>query len=241
MEEILNVKNLSFEYSDVSVLRNVSFSVRKGDFLGIIGPNGAGKSTLIRLILGLLPYRNGEIFLHGADIKKQRPDVGYVSQKASSFNTGFPATVKEVVLSGLKKPSLRRYSPEDLRRLDECLSRVGMTEYKDKLTGRLSGGQQQRTFIARALIGGSDILIFDEPTVGIDAMSVRAIMELIARINKSGTTVIMTNHDTPSLVGAANKLLIFCEHGNAELVEKNALSMSEIGELLAGKRRHYHD
>lgn len=240
MEEILNVKNLSFEYSDVPVLRNVSFSVRKGDFLGIVGSNGAGKSTLIKLILGLLPYKDGEILFHGTDIRRRRPDVGYVSQKASSFNSGFPATVREVVLSGLKKRPFSRYTSSDIKRLDECLSRVGMTEYKDKLIGRISGGQQQRAFIARALIGGSDILILDEPTVGIDALSVKSIMELISRINRSGVTVIMTNHDTPSLVEAAGRLLIFCEHGNAELVDKNAMSPAEIGELYAGKRRHHH-
>ncbi len=241
MKEILIVKNLSFKYSDVPVLRDVSFSVEKGDFLGIIGSNGAGKSTLIKLILGLLPYKSGEILLHGADVRTRKPNVGYVSQKVASFNTGFPATVREVVLSGLKKPSLFRYTAEDMRRLGECLERVGMTEYGNKLIGRLSGGQQQRAFIARALIGGSDILILDEPTVGIDAMSVKSIMELISEINRSGVTVIMTNHDTPTLVEAADKLLIFCEHGNAELVKKNELSLAEMSELYAGKRRHHHD
>ena len=115
-----------------------------------------------------------------------------------------------------------------------------MTEYKDKLIGKLSGGQQQRAFIARALIGGSDILILDEPTVGIDAVSVKEIMKLITEINKQGTTVIMTCHDTPTLVEAASKLLIFCEHGNGELIERNKLSLDEIGELYAGKRRHHH-
>ena len=261
-KEILTVKNLSFEYSDVSVLRDVSFSVNKGDFLGIIGSNGAGKSTLLKLILGLLPYKNGQILINGEDIKKKKPDVGYVSQKANSFNTGFPATVGEVVMSGLKKRTRRvsnpahplricfanatkrklfsRYTDEDRKHLKDCLARVGMTEYKDKLIGKLSGGQQQRAFIARALIGGSDILILDEPTVGIDAMSVKEIMKLISDINKQGTTVIMTCHDTPTLVAAANKLLIFCEHGNGELIERNQLSLDEIGELYAGKRRHHH-
>ncbi len=241
MEKILEVKNLSFEYSDASVLRDVSFAVQKGDFLGIIGPNGAGKSTLIKLILGLLPYKDGEILLHGTDIRARKPDVGYVSQRASSFNTGFPATVREVVTSGLKKPPFKRLTERDVKRVDECIAGVGMTEYADKLIGRLSGGQQQKTFIARALAGGSDVLILDEPTVGIDAMSVKEIMSLISGINKRGTTIIMTSHDTPVLIEAANRLLVFCEHGNAECVEKSKLSIAEISELYAGKRRHYHD
>lgn len=240
-KEILTVKNLSFEYSDTAVLRDVSFSVNKGDFLGIIGSNGAGKSTLLKLILGVLPYKNGQILFNGEDIKKKKPDVGYVSQKANSFNTGFPATVGEVVMSGLKKKIFSRYTKADEKQLNDCFARVGMTEYRDKLIGRLSGGQQQRAFIARALIGGSDILILDEPTVGIDAMSVKEIMNLITEINKQGTTVIMTCHDTPTLVEAADKLLIFCEHGNGELIERNKLTLDEIGELYAGRRRHHHE
>lgn len=231
------MENVSFEYSDAPVLRDVSFTVNKGDFLGIIGSNGAGKSTLIKLILGLLPCRSGNIYVNG--VKNTRPDIGYVSQKANSFNSDFPATVSEVVLSGMKRKRFgnsKAYS----KRLIEVLESVGISGCKDKLIGRLSGGQQQRAFIARALIGGSDIIILDEPTVGIDAMSAKEIMELIKEINRRGTTVIMTNHDTPALVGAADKLLVFCEHGNGELVEKSKLTAEEVGELYAGRRRHHH-
>lgn len=238
-DEVLRVEKVSFEYSDTPVLKDVTFSVQKGDFLGIIGSNGAGKSTLLKLILGLLPCREGSIYVKGADIKKTKPYIGYVSQKANSFNTGFPATVGEVVMSGIKRRSFKT-AEADNKRLLEVLERVGMIEYKDKLIGRLSGGQQQRAFIARALISGSDIIILDEPTVGIDAVSVKSIMTLISEINKRGTTVIMTCHDTPSLVEAANKLLVFCEHGNGELLERSRLTMQEISELYAGKRRHHH-
>ena len=111
--EILKIENLSFEYSNTPVLRDVNFTVNKGDFLGVIGSNGAGKSTLLKLILGLLPYNTGSIYLHGEDIKKVKPKIGYVSQKANSFNMQYPATVAEVVLSGIKKGVLRRYNESD--------------------------------------------------------------------------------------------------------------------------------
>ncbi|MCD8390489.1 MAG: ABC transporter ATP-binding protein [Firmicutes bacterium] len=238
--EILRIENLYFNYSDAPVLRDVNFTLHKGDFLGVIGANGAGKSTLLKLILGLLPPDKGEIYVHGESVKKTRPQIGYVSQKANSFNIDFPATVKEVVMSGIRKRMFSAYNRADRDKLDDVLKKVGIFEYRDKLIGRLSGGQQQRAFIARALIADNDIIILDEPTVGIDAVSVRGIMELISEINSRGITIIMTNHDTPSLTAAANKLLVFCEHGNGELLDKASLTDAELDEIYAGRRGHHH-
>ena len=243
MNEILNVKNITFDYYDTSVLRNVTFSLEQGDFLGIIGSNGAGKSTLIKLILGMLPYSHGEIRVFGKDISEVRKKVGYVPQKANSFNTAFPATVREVVLAnlysrtGLFKRYGKKYDEDVLR----VLEKVGMAGYENKLIGQLSGGQQQRVFIARALISEPELLLMDEPTVGVDAQSVKAIMQLVTDLNRRGLTVIMTNHDTPSLVQASNKLLIFCEHGYEEFVNRSDLSLEDVNKIFAGKREHHHD
>ncbi len=240
--EVINVENLTFEYPDTAVLKNVSFKLDKGDFLGIIGANGAGKSTLIKIILGLLSPDSGQITLFGCDFSKVRSKIGYVAQKASSFNSDFPTTVYEVVRANLysHKGLFKRYTKEDTKRVDEALSLVGMLEYKNKLIGSLSGGQQQRVFIARALVSEPELLLMDEPTVGIDAASVREIMNIIKTLNQNGITIIMTNHDTPALLDAANKLLIFCEHGYEEFVDKNDLSVERIADILAGKRVHKH-
>ncbi len=240
--EVINVENLTFEYPDTAVLKNVSFKLHKGDFLGIIGVNGAGKSTLIKIILGLLAPDSGKITLFGSEFAKVRSRIGYVAQKASSFNSDFPTTVYEVVRANLysRKGLFRRYTKEDDKKVDEALSLVGMLEYKNKLIGSLSGGQQQRVFIARALVAEPELLLMDEPTVGIDAASVREIMSIIKNLNKNGITIIMTNHDTPSLLDAANKFLIFCEHGYEEFVDKNELSLERISDILAGKRVHKH-
>lgn len=244
-EEILKVENLNFEYPDTQVLRDVSFTLRRGDFLGIIGANGAGKSTLIKLILKILPYSQGKITIFGEDLSKFRDNhkIGYVSQKANSFNSDFPATVKEVVMANLysRKGLFRRYKKEDYAKLDEVLSKVGMSGFENKLIGKLSGGQQQRVFIARALIADPELLLMDEPTVGVDAKSVRQIMDIISDLNKQGMTIIMTNHDTPELVRVSSKLLIFCEHGNGEFVERANLTLSQINDIFAGKRGHHHD
>lgn len=243
-EEILKIENLNFEYPDTEVLRDVSFSLNKGDFLGIIGANGAGKSTLIKIILKLLPYSKGKITLFGEDLNsfKDTQKIGYVSQKANSFNKSFPATVGEVVIANLygKKKLFSRYTKEDRDKVTAVLKQVGMTGFEDKLIGKLSGGQQQRVFIARALIAEPELLLMDEPTVGVDAASAKAITDIITELNKQGITIIMTNHDTPELVRVSSKLLIFCEHGNGEFVSKNNLTIEQVNDIFAGRRHHHH-
>ena len=243
-QEILKVENLCFEYPDTPVLRDVNFTLSKGDFLGIIGANGAGKSTLIKLILKILPLSEGKITLFGEDLAKFRDNhkIGYVSQKANSFNSDFPATVKEVVMANLysKKGLFKRYTHEDEEKMRSVLKKVGMEEYENKLIGSLSGGQQQRIFIARALISEPELLLMDEPTVGVDAKSVKQIMEIICELNKQGMTIIMTNHDTPELVRVSGKLLIFCEHGNGEFVRRNDLTVEQVNDIFAGRRAHRH-
>lgn len=241
-EEIIKIENLTFEYPDTAVLKNVNFSLYKGDFLGIIGANGAGKSTLIKLILGLLSPDYGDITLFGTDFFKSRKKIGYVSQKANSFNTDFPATVTEVVRANLfpNKGLFKPYTKKDNEKVFSALELVGMLQHKDKLIGSLSGGEQQRVFIARALVREPELMLMDEPTVGIDARSVNEIMEIIKKLNRSGMTIIMTNHDTPTLLEVSNKLLIFCEHGYEEFVEKKDLSLERISDILAGKRWHKH-
>lgn len=243
-KEILKIENLNFEYPDTTVLRDVSFTLHKGDFLGIIGANGAGKSTLIKIILKLLPYSKGKITLFGEDLSKFRDNhkIGYVSQKANSFNSDFPATVKEVVMANLysKKGLFRRYNKADTEKMREVLGKVGMEDYENKLIGKLSGGQQQRIFIARALISDPELLLMDEPTVGVDAKSVKQIMDIISGLNGQGMTIIMTNHDTPELVRVSSKLLIFCEHGNGEFVSRNDLTIQQVNDIFAGRRKHHH-
>ena len=101
----IEIKDLSYHYEREYVLENINLQIEKGSFLAIVGPNGSGKSTLLKLVLGLLKKQQGEIRIFGEDINqfKDWEKIGYVSQKANSFNTGFPATVYEVVKSGLTK------------------------------------------------------------------------------------------------------------------------------------------
>ncbi|KHF41856.1 metal ABC transporter ATP-binding protein [Halalkalibacter okhensis] len=224
------INNLSFQYGNQNVLENVSLQIKKGSFLGLVGPNGSGKSTLIKLILGLIPLQSGEITLFDQRISKfkQWERIGFVSQKANSFNSGFPATVFEVVSMGLYgKVGLMRFLNRKHKQLvRDVIEQVGMTEYIHKNIGELSGGQQQRVFIARALVSEPELLILDEPTVGVDAASVKQFYDMLDHLNRdNGITLILVTHDIGVMtdhvtdVACLNKTLHF--HGNTADFEAN--------------------
>jgi zinc transport system ATP-binding protein len=201
---LIEIENVSFQYEYTNVLKDISFTVEEGDFLALLGPNGSGKSTLLKILLGLLKPMNGSIKLFGENAKtfKKRELIGYVSQKSNAFNSGFPATVQEVVRSGLaKKTGLFKRLPKDCdERVLKALQAVGMEAYATRNIGQLSGGQQQRVFIARALIGEPKLLILDEPTVGIDHENVQAFYDMLSHLNRElGMTMILVTHDVDTV------------------------------------------
>jgi zinc transport system ATP-binding protein len=226
---IISIKDLSFHYGNQYVLENINFELPRGAFLGLVGPNGSGKSTLIKNILGILKPQNGSIFLFDVSIQKFKKwdKVGYVSQKANSFNSGFPATVFEVVSMGLygKIGLFRFLKKEHKQKIHDAIQAVGMGEYSNRNIGELSGGQQQRVFIARALVSDPELLILDEPTVGIDAKSVKDFYDLLGYLNKEkGLTMLLVTHDVGAVsdkithVACINKTLFF--HGQSDEFEK---------------------
>lgn len=201
---LIEMNNVSFQYDYTQVLNNISLKVEEGDFLALLGPNGSGKSTLLKLILGLLKPMSGEIKLFGesSNTFKHREWIGYVSQKSNSFNSGFPATVQEVVKSGLTKPLglFKRPKKDATAQVKEVLTAVGMEQFANRNIGELSGGQQQRVFIARALIAQPKLLILDEPTVGIDHENVQAFYDMLVRLNKElSMTIVLVTHDVDTV------------------------------------------
>lgn len=201
---LIELKDVSFQYEYTQVLKNISLRVDEGDFLALIGQNGSGKSTLLKLILGLLKPMSGNIKLFGepANQFKHREWIGYVSQKSNAFNSGFPATVEEVVKSGLsQKVGLFKRYPKDADILvKSALKDVGMEQYMNRNIGQLSGGQQQRVFIARALVADPKLLILDEPTVGIDRENVQAFYDMLAHLNEHHKmTMILVTHDVDTV------------------------------------------
>ncbi len=226
----IDVHNLTFRYGNRNVLENVSLHIKKGAFLGLVGPNGSGKSTLIKCILKLLTPQEGQIYLFGQQIDKFKKwdKIGFVSQKANSFNSGFPATVFEVVSMGLfaKVGMFRFLKKHHKQKIREAVESVGMAEYLYQNIGELSGGQQQRVFIARALVSEPELLILDEPTVGVDTNSVKNFYHMLSNLNQQqGITLLLVTHDIGVMtdyvsdVACLNKFLHF--HGNTKEFENN--------------------
>ncbi|WP_374718604.1 metal ABC transporter ATP-binding protein [Parageobacillus toebii] len=228
-EYVLKIEHVSFRYERENVLEDINLTVPKGAFLGIVGPNGSGKSTLLKCVLGLLKPQQGNIYLFGTPIEsfKDWHRIGFVSQKANSFNTGFPATVYEVVASGLtaKRGMFRFFTKKDRQAVLEAIEAVGMSDFSHQNIGELSGGQQQRVFIARAIVSKPELLILDEPTVGVDIHHVQSFYNMLDELNRRfGITLVLVTHDIGTItkkvthVLCLNKHLYF--HGKAEEFEK---------------------
>jgi zinc transport system ATP-binding protein len=203
MQPIIKVTRLTYYYDSLPTLDNISFTVGKGDFLGIIGPNGAGKTTLFQCMLGIVGDYKGEINLFGSDIKQNKKilqKIGYVPQKKSVEQT-FPATVEEIVSLGVIGMANRR---DDI---DMAIDFVELDSYRDKRIGELSEGQQQRAIIAKALAKQPELLILDEPTTGIDSASQERFYDLLTKLNKvKGITIVWSSHDMNAVERLANKV-----------------------------------
>jgi len=212
MTAVLNVKDLSFGYGAAEALTDVTFSVDRGDYIGLAGPNGAGKTTLIRTVLGLSGRYSGAIELFGTDVKafSDWGRIGYLSQRATAFNPLFPAAVREVVGLGLlsKKRFPKKLARTDATAVDKALDLMDIANIAKKLLSELSGGQQQRVFLARALVSNPELLILDEPGTALDPQSREGFFEFIKKLNHDkGITIILITHDTAQIGLYANKLL----------------------------------
>lgn len=209
---VIKVENLTIAYNQNEVVKNVSFEIDKGDYIGLAGPNGAGKTTLIKAILGLIPTKNGNISLFGESINhfNKWNKIGYLPQKFTTVNKIFPATVKEVVALGLlsQKRWFKSISKSDFLKADEILNELGIGNLSNKMISQLSGGQQQKVYLARALVSNPEVLIFDEPSTALDPKSRESFFQMIEKLNKQNNiTVILITHDTGYIGKYANKLL----------------------------------
>ena len=208
---MIEVNELGVCYRGMTVLKEVSFVVKKGDYVGIVGPNGSGKTTLMKALLGILPF-SGSVYFHGkrfSEFITQHP-LGYLPQKMSFLDQRFPATAKEIVLSGVyaRKRFPKMLSHQDAEAADAIMNTLEISQLKDRPIGKLSGGQQQRVLLARALIQQPEILILDEPTVALDPQSREIFYETIQKLNQEQqVTILLVSHDMSSVGEFASKLL----------------------------------
>lgn len=202
-KSIVSIEDVSFSYNNKKVIDHLTFDVLERDFVGLIGSNGAGKTTLLKLLVGLLKPEAGSIRLFDTPLERFQDwdRIGYVPQK-NSFNPLFPATVREIVLSGLygRKKLYRRITQEDARKCDDAMNVMRIENLADRKIGELSGGQQQRVFLARALINNPQLLILDEPTIGIDAETQTSFFRMIKHMHlHHHITFLMVSHDMPMM------------------------------------------
>jgi zinc transport system ATP-binding protein len=227
---VAELRDVTFGYAATPVVEDVSLRIDHGEYVALVGPNGSGKSTLLRILLGLLRPDDGEARLFGQRATQfdDGGRLGYVAQHVSAAKE-MPITVREVVKMGrFPHVGYGWLSAADWEIVDDALETVGMSAFANRRVTRLSGGQRQRAFIARALAGEADLLVLDEPTVGVDAESVDAFYDLLASLNEEGITVLLVEHDLGAVVEHAERVVclnreVYFDGPAAAFVESDAL------------------
>ena len=214
---------------NVTALEHVSLVIEKGEFVFVVGPSGSGKSTLVRLLLKELEPTSGRIFVGGRDLGRLkrskvpllRRNVGCVFQdfKLLPNRTAAENVAYALKVQGESRTSIRRKVPE-------VLTLVGLSDKMNSRPDELSGGEQQRVSIARAFVNHPPLLICDEPTGNLDPDTSVGIMQLLYRINRSGTTILMVTHDR-EMVDKMRKRVIALEDGRLARDERRGGYASE--------------
>ena len=248
MKSIIDVKNLSFRYKENQKyydVKDITFHVKRGEWLSIVGHNGSGKSTTVRLIDGLLEAESGEIVIDGQRLTEEnvwniRRQIGMVFQNPDNQFVG--ATVEDDVAFGLENQGLSRQ--EMKKRVEEALDLVGMLDFKKREPARLSGGQKQRVAIAGVVALRPAILILDEATSMLDPEGRRELIETVKGIRKDyDMTVISITHDLEELAMSDRVLVmkkgeIESTSSPRELFSRNDLDKIGLDDPFANQLRH---
>jgi zinc transport system ATP-binding protein len=226
-EPVLTVKNLTISLAGNTIIQNLDFTVNKGDTVAIIGPNGAGKTVLFKALIGLVPY-TGTI-TWSPEIK-----IGYVPQRLF-VGADIPLTTAEFF-------NLKNAHPQEIHRV---LTSVGFDLTRDHILrqklGTLSGGQLQRVLIAWALIGHPGVLLFDEPTTGVDISAEESIYSLLRRLQQEeNLTILLISHELQVVYRYATNVLCLNKEGLCFGPPKKALTPATLTQLFGENTSIYH-
>ncbi len=204
--KILEIKNLKKSFKDVNAVNGISMSAEKGEILGILGPNGAGKSTTISCILGIIAPDSGAVVYEGNNsLKKWKQHIGFVPQELAIYDE---LTAEENV-----RFFCALYGGSNLNaKVDKALDFVGLNEVRKKKAGTFSGGMKRRLNLACGIAHEPDLIIMDEPTVGIDPQSRNHILENVKKLHQKGATILYTTHYMPEAEEICDRLVVV-DHG----------------------------
>jgi len=206
----LQIKNLTKKYSEKTVLDNVSFDVKNGEFLSILGPSGCGKTTILRVLIGLTTDFSGEIILNGQNISNFPPSkrgMGMIFQNYALFQN---MTVLQNIKYALKFDSEKKDNAVEIA--ESLLEKLGLAEHKNKKPHNLSGGQQQRVAIARTLAMQPEIILLDEPLSALDAALRLTLRDELKQIQKEfQTTMIYITHDQEEAFSMSDRIIVMNE------------------------------
>lgn len=214
---VIEVDKLTKRFGKFTAVDQVSFQVEKGEIFGFLGPNGAGKSTTIRMLCTLLRPTTGSASVAGFDISKQpgkvREHIGLVAEKLILYDR---LTAREnLMLFG----RLNNLPDKQIRQqIDKWITRLQMEQWRDHLAGKFSTGMKQRINIARALIHHPDVLILDEPTLGLDPQTTRTIHEFILELSQEGITAVLTTHDMVEAESLSHRIAVI-DHGKIVAID----------------------
>lgn len=217
---VIDIKNLTKKYPEKHepAVNNLSLQIKQGEFYGLLGPNGAGKTTIISVISSLLKPTSGEVLIQGlhlkTDLNKIKDMIGVVSQEIALYDkmTAYENLRYFGSLYGVNKKVLNQ-------RIDTLLDRLGLLKYKNNKVQSFSGGMQRRINLLAGILHNPDILILDEPVVGVDVHSRNVIREFLQEVNEDNTTIIYTSHMMEDAEKLCTKLSII-DYG--ELVESGS-------------------
>ena len=225
--EILQVRHLSKSFGDHEVLKDIDFTVNKGDVTSILGASGSGKSTLLRCINLLETPSAGQIFYHGEDVSTMNPaqyrsHVGMVFQ---SFNLFANMSVLKNCMVGQMKV-LKKSKEEAEKTALYYLDKVGMTPYIHAKPRHISGGQKQRVAIARALAMNPEVLLFDEPTSALDPEMVGEVLSVMQELAREGMTMLVVTHEMAFARDVSSRVVfmndgVICEEGTPQEIFEN--------------------
>ncbi len=203
---MIEVKNITKKYGSTTAVDNITFNINEGEIIGLLGPNGAGKSTTMNMITGYIEPTEGEIIINGNNISKKpqkaKRQIGYMPEGVPLYSD---LNVKEFVtyMAELKKVEKKTRK----EKVEKIIEQTGLKDVENKLTRNLSRGYKQRVSMAGALVGEPQILILDEPTVGLDPKQITEIRALIKELGKTHT-VILSSHILSEVSQICNKVII---------------------------------